>query len=208
MQMEFSKGGCRVKTFEVGSFQVNCSIVSFKGRHFVVDPGGDPSKILEELSSAGISSFDVLLTHAHFDHIGAIGELERVNPALKVYVTKEDLEVFVHPFNAYPPEYVPQGRPSCPADPAELSREGIEAIFTPGHTPGGVSYYFKDAGIVFTGDTLFRCSVGRTDLPGGDMRVLRRSLSLLTALPDDTAVIPGHGPETTIGSERKDNPYL
>jgi glyoxylase-like metal-dependent hydrolase (beta-lactamase superfamily II) len=148
----------------------------------------------------------VLLTHAHFDHIGAVPELQRIYPSLPVYIHPSDVQVISHPMNQMPPEYPPVAvfsniLPECPL-------KGCEVIETPGHTPGGVSYYFAEEKLLFAGDTLFAGSVGRTDLPGGDMATLMASLRKLTRLSDDTFVIPGHGAVTTIGEEKATNPFL
>ena len=111
-----------------------------------------------------------------------------------------------HPLNQNPPDYPPFPAPDGLHDCHELA--GVTVIDTPGHTPGGVCYHFPDAKLLLAGDTLFAGSVGRTDLPGGDMATLMDSLAKLTALPDDTLVVPGHGMLTTIGAERRGNPFL
>ncbi len=189
------------KTISVGTFEVNCSI--FNG--WIIDPGAEASRIAAALG--GATPKGILLTHAHFDHIGAIGDLQRMFPGLKVFVHPEDAKIITHPLNNFPPDYPPVAMPENVVwDGSGI--EGCEVIETPGHTPGGVCYYFPGEKIVFTGDTLFNFSVGRTDLPGGDMATLMTSLKKLVALPDDTAVIPGHGAFTTIGAEKRGNPFL
>lgn len=198
-----------MKTIEVGSFEVNCSVIAVGGKAWIVDPGAEAERIIALVESLGCEPGGVLLTHAHFDHICAIPMLERKWPALPVFVHRNDEMVITHAFNQFPPEY-----PSIPR-PKNLRTDSwpdfVEVIETPGHTPGGVCFLIGgDDGekILFSGDTLFCGSVGRTDFPGGSMAVLRKSLEKLTKLPDDVVVIPGHGPKTTIGREKAANPYL
>ena len=196
------------ETIEVGSFAVNCSVLSHAGRAFVVDPGADGEEIARAVQKFGEITPDILLTHGHFDHIGAIPFLQEKWPEAKVYVTAADSKMFGHPLNMYPPEYPGIDAPRNIADPKTLAAAGIVAIDTPGHTPGGVCYYFPEEGLLLSGDTLFRESVGRTDLPGGDMRALMKSLAEIVKLPGETLVVPGHGMETTIAHERENNIYI
>ena len=215
-------------TFEVGTFEVNCSILSENDKAIVVDPGSEATRIRAELKKQGLGLAAVLLTHAHFDHISAIPELQRVYPDLPVFISDADAKIISHPFNQFPPDYPPisdinfyrRVRPFCrsleedlQAFIAELGWTAtVEVIDTPGHTPGGVCYLFKtDDGkpaTLFSGDTLFCGSVGRTDFPGGDMATLQESLEKLKVLPKDTVVVPGHGIETTIARELASNPFL
>ena len=196
------------ETLEVGSFAVNCLVLSHAGRVFVVDPGADGEEIARAVQKFGQVTPDILLTHGHFDHIGAIPFLQEKWPEAKVHVTAADSKMFGHPLNMYPPEYPGIDAPRNITDPKTLEETGMVVIDTPGHTPGGVCYYFPDDGLLLSGDTLFRESVGRTDLPGGDMRTMLKSLALLMELPDETRVVPGHGMETTIGHERENNIYI
>ena len=207
-------------TFEVGTFEVNCSILSENGKAIVVDPGADATHIRAELKKQELDLAAVLLTHAHFDHICAIPELQRVYPDLPVFISDADAKIISHPFNQFPPDYplvagLKNIRPAKDLG-TFLTSMGwtttVEVIDTPGHTPGGVCYLFKTGDgkpdTLFSGDTLFCGSVGRTDFPGGDMATLQESLEKLKGLPKDTVVVPGHGIETTIARELASNPFL
>ena len=204
-------------TIQVGGFEVNCSILSENGKAWIVDPGQEGERIVGLLRTRSLSPAAILLTHAHFDHIGGIPALQAAFPGLPVYVGDADRAVITHPLNRLPPGY-PAIKSIMDLKSAGDLKAGqsldVEVIDTPGHTPGGVCYYFPPStkhqapGTLFSGDTLFAGSVGRTDLPGGDMATLMASLQKLTALPDGTVVIPGHGMFTTIGDEKRGNPFL
>ena len=196
-------------TIQVGGFEVNCSILSENGRAWIVDPGQEPERIIDLLAKKGLEPAAILLTHAHFDHISGIPGLLKKFPDLPVSVHEKDMPMFGHPLNQLPPEYPSFAKPHNLKTLDKLEGlEGLEIIETPGHTPGGVCYYFPKDKLLLSGDTLFAGSVGRTDLPGGDMATLMDSLRKLTALPDDTLVIPGHGMHTRIALEKSGNPFL
>lgn len=197
-------------TIQVGSYEVNASILSGEGKAWLVDPGQEGGRIVELLAKKGLEPAGILLTHAHFDHISGIPAIKAAFPALPVYVHPGDRPMFGHPYNQLPGEYDSIGVPGDLRDVAELkpALPEAEVIETPGHTPGGVCYYFAKDKLLLSGDTLFAGSIGRTDFPGGSMARMMESLKTLTSLPDDTLVIPGHGPHTTIGREKKTNPYL
>ena len=200
-------------TIQVGGFEVNCSILSENGKAWIVDPGQESDRIVDLLAKKGLEPAAILLTHGHFDHISGIPGLLKKFPDLPVYVHENDMQMFGHPLNQLPPEYPSFEKPkeliafhsTLNLKPSTLNLEVIE---TPGHTPGGVCYYFPKDKLLLSGDTLFAGSVGRTDLPGGDMATLMDSLQKLTALPDDTLVIPGHGMHTRIALEKSGNPFL
>lgn len=201
------------ETFPVGDYGANCTLLrGDSGKAWIVDPGDDADLILGELEKRRLSPALIVLTHCHFDHVSALDDLLAKYP-VPVYIHKDDAELVFCDFNRQFGYKVP----SRPADYRTelgdgdvLEAAGISAkiIATPGHTPGGWCLYFATAGLLIAGDTLFAGSVGRTDFPGGSFATLRKSIDKLLALPDDTKVICGHGPETTIGAERRSNPFL
>ena len=196
-------------TIQVGGFEVNCSILSENGKAWIVDPGQEADRIIDLLAKKGLEPAAILLTHGHFDHISGIPGLLKKFSDLPVYVHEKDMQMFGHPLNQLPPEYTSFAKPHNLVSLDKLEGlEGLEILETPGHTPGGVCYYFPKDKLLLSGDTLFAGSVGRTDLPGGDMATLMDSLQKLTALPDDTLVIPGHGMHTRIALEKSGNPFL
>lgn len=196
-------------TIQVGAYEVNCTVLSWDDAAWIVDPGSEADRIAELLEKSRLRPEAILLTHGHFDHIGAVPGLQAKWPGLEVYVNPADEMVLTHRLNCFPPEYPPIEKPANLRDARTLAgRHDVEPIFTPGHTPGGMCFYFPGEKLLLSGDTLFAGSVGRTDLPGGDMATLMDSVRALKALPDDTVVVPGHGMFTTIGREKASNPFL
>ena len=205
-------------TFLVGTFEVNCSIVFEGAKALVIDPGAEATLVDAKLAKLGLEPAAILLTHAHFDHISAVTDLQRRYPSLPVFISEEDAKIISHPFNQFPPDYPPVGKFENVRDTKTLGdflasigwQTSVDVIETPGHTPGGVCYLFADGkdGTLFSGDTLFCGSVGRTDFPGGSMTVLKESLEKLKVLAPETVVVPGHGCETTIARELASNPFL
>lgn len=202
-----------VTYFSVGNLGTNCYIVSDDGGHAaIIDPGGDAQRILGSVKDKNLTVDLVLLTHAHFDHIMAAEEI-RVATGAQLCVGAGDAPMLADAqFNLSAMVY-PERAVELTAD--RLLVEGDTVCFgnatltvmeTPGHTRGGVCYLGED--VLFSGDTLFAGSIGRTDLPGGDMTVLRRSLARLASLDGDLTVYPGHGEETTLSFEKAANPYL
>jgi glyoxylase-like metal-dependent hydrolase (beta-lactamase superfamily II) len=201
------------EVFPVGPFEANCSILwDDPAQAWVVDPGADSEQILGFLKTKGLKAGVIVLTHGHFDHVSAVNEIAAKDP-VPVYLHAEDAAWAFTAANAMPP-YRPTARPATLAtdkrEGGTLACGGLTArlIHAPGHTPGGWCLYFEEEKLLVAGDTLFAGSVGRTDLPGGSWEALQASLWRLKALPDDTRVICGHGPMTTLGAEKRSNPYL
>lgn len=202
------------ETFPVGPLQCNCVIVGdrLSGKALVIDPGGDAKKILDILLREKLQLTQIIHTHAHLDHILASGELKELTGAA-LYLHKGDKYLWdavaqqCQMFGV-PPVVLPDPDHYL-CDDAALDCAGGVCLHTPGHTPGSVSFWFEDSKLLVAGDTLFRRSVGRTDLPGGDFDQLQRSISeCLYKLDDDATVITGHGPQTTVGEEKLENPFV
>ena len=202
-----------VRCFTVGPLQENCWIVRREDgdRAVVIDHGDEASRLIAATDEVTVDA--ILLTHTHFDHVGAVAALARHTQA-PVYCPELEVRVLQNinsyvfpgfgPFEPYDPEETVSG-----GERLSLAGLDIDVIFTPGHSPGHVSYSIADEQILLDGDVLFRGSVGRTDLPGGDHRTLLDSIAaLLNTLPDETRVLPGHMGETTLGRERSSNPFL
>ena len=202
--------------FTVGPVQENCFLFHRDGsdRALIVDPGEEAPKLLAAIEGLGLTLDGILLTHTHFDHVGAVAPVAKATGA-EVWVPEiekrvlADINSFVPfagfgPFEDWEAEHTVAG-----GDRLELAGFEIDVMFTPGHSPGHVAYSIPDEGVVFSGDVLFKGSVGRTDLPGGDWPTLAESLrTLAEALPAETTVYPGHMSVTTIGAERAGNPFL
>ncbi len=204
----------RIQSIPVGEFQVNCYLLSNdEGDALIIDPGADAETIQDVLAEHGLRVRAYLITHGHMDHISALADLHDHAPA-PVAMHPDDLAWAFSPDNHMRPFYEPPSRPKeivrMLNDGQEWTDAGMKyrIIATPGHSPGSVCYYFPEEAILFSGDTLFAGSVGRTDLRGGNERRLKESLARLTNLPDATRVYPGHGPATTIGREKRSNPFL
>ncbi|MEI7437503.1 MAG: MBL fold metallo-hydrolase [bacterium] len=202
-----------VHTLLVGAYEVNCYIVADEqARALVIDPGADEAEIAAALREHGLTVAGYLLTHGHMDHLCALGDLHQRFPA-PVGLAALDARWAFTPVNQMPPYPQPIRPAGEILDVAAMplwtgGGPACKIIPTPGHTPGGVCYYFEKDGVLFSGDTLFAGSVGRTDLPGSSERQLGVSLRTLMQLPPATRVFPGHGPATTIAQELRTNPHL
>lgn len=207
-------GNTIVRVIFVGPLQSNCYIFGEvdSGSGIVIDPGGDPELILSEIEQTGLGICAIVNTHAHFDHAGG-NRLVRQETGAPILVHREDgpslanLAAQAMFFSLKSENSPPPDRLLEDGDIIKMGNIPLKVLHTPGHTPGGIS--ISGPGVVFSGDVLFAGSVGRTDLPGGSFEKMMSSIrDKLLVLPDDTRVLPGHGPETTIGRERLSNPFL
>lgn len=201
----------KIKKLVLGMLQENCYIVWEEDDHraLIIDPGDEPGTIVAALEEDGLHAKGILLTHGHVDHIRAVpGLVKRLS--IPVWLHPAERALYVSPDNALLP-WMPAVQELPEPSEVRNTIPGLcfDVIETPGHTPGGVSFHFIRAGAVFTGDTLFEGSIGRSDLPGGSSETLLRSIhEKLLALPRATLVYPGHGEPTTIGQEAAQNPFL
>ena len=201
-----------ILSLTVGPIDENCYLVHLPSSHrlYVIDPGADAPRIVAAARRfTEVASVRILLTHAHVDHISAAGEVARELKIDKAMLDPADLPLYRSPVNAIPPILPPaRGLPET----TDFVTEGeFEVLRVPGHTPGGCAFLFKggESKVLYSGDTLFAGSIGRTDLPGGDYETLIDSIrSELAGLPRETRVFPGHGGSTSIGEELDCNPYL
>lgn len=206
-----------VRGVVVGLFQENCWIIGSRkrGEACVVDPGDEPEEILALARDMGVRIVRIVASHAHLDHIMAATAVQEASGAPFLIHAADEQIAAALPLQAQrllgrdvPPPPLPDA-PLTHEDDLEVAGITLRVLHTPGHTPGSTSLYVAEAGLLFSGDTLFRGSIGRTDLPGGDSEQIMRSISeTLLALPDETRVLPGHMQETTIGAERATNPFI
>ena len=200
----------------VGPLACNCSILADEQarRATVVDPGEDVDKILEVLARHKLTIEQIVITHAHIDHVGGAVRLKRLSNA-PIFMNQLDLPLLKMMDMQAAWLGVPTPEVSAPDVDArdglalKIAEEGADILHTPGHTEGSICIHLPNSRLLLAGDTLFAGSIGRTDLPGGDMRKILRSLrERLLVLPDSTRVVPGHGVSTNIGVERETNPFL
>ena len=205
-----------LETFPVGMLQCNCTLLGDEttGEAMVVDPGDNVPEILARLKAHGLTLKQIVVTHAHIDHVGGALRLKQATGA-PILLNQNDLpllkmmDVQAAWLGTSAPEVAPPDESAEHGMKVGIAGHQAEVIHTPGHTPGSICLYFAPDHLLLAGDTLFAGSIGRTDLPGGDEREILRSIhDKLLVLPDDLRVIPGHGPETTLGAERETNPFL
>ena len=201
----------QIKALPLGAYQTNCYIVFEEQSKTcaVIDPGFEPAVILDTVRALGLRVEAILLTHGHFDHVGAVESIVKAT-GCKLWMAQSDYTQFQNPQNDF---YYPIHDCSFTEvwfcqDQDEISAGGLtfSVLATPGHTYGSVCYLCENA--LFSGDTLFAGSCGRTDLPGGDWAAIKQSLERLSELEEDFTVFPGHGPATTLAEEKKHNPYM
>ena len=209
------KGQVRIKQMVVGPIGTNCYIVNREGSReaVVVDPGASGDRIADGMKKEGLIPVAVLLTHGHFDHYEGVPELTAALGG-KVYILDKEMELIKDPSLNGSQGMMGRGtaiEPECTLKDGEvLSAAGMDfkVMHTPGHTSGGCCYYLEDEKILFAGDTIFMESIGRTDLPTGNMsQILESVRDRILKLPDDVRILPGHGPITDVAYERQNNPY-
>ncbi len=205
-----------VEMVTVGPFQENCYVIGDEssGTGALIDPGDEAARIALTVERIGLSINQIIVTHSHIDHVGAIAPL--TDEFLCPVLMHEEAEAILR---TVPQQAMMMGikfgkvpkvdRHVTDDEVLEVGNLRLRSLYTPGHAPGHLAFYAKEQETVFSGDALFAGSVGRTDLPGGSMDILMRSISeRLLTLPDATRVLSGHGPETNIGRERMTNPFL
>lgn len=203
-------------TLVVGALQTNCYLVGCERTHeaMIIDPGGDAERILASVRDLGVRVSHIVLTHFHFDHVLAVDPVRSETGAV-LAIHESDAGYLAGPpvlfrfFTPRVPGDLVAGRLLHDGDLLSVGGIRAQVLHTPGHSPGGISLYVASEGVVFCGDTLFRDGLGRTDFPKCSRQTLMRSVrERLFALPDETVVYPGHGPDTTIGRERRYNPWV
>jgi hydroxyacylglutathione hydrolase len=205
-----------VEMITVGPFQENCYVIGDEesGTGAVIDPGDEAARIALTVERMGLAISQIIVTHAHIDHVGAIAPLKdeflcpvlmHVEAEAMLRTVRQQAMMMGMRFGKVPKV----DRHIVDDEVLEVGSLRLRSLYTPGHAPGHLAFYAEEQGVVFSGDALFAGSVGRTDLPGGSMEVLMRSIAeRLLTLPDETRVLSGHGPETTIARERMTNPFL
>ena len=194
----------KLTSLTVGSIGTNCYIVYKEDTNaaVVIDPSDEAELVEARIAALGLEPRAILLTHGHFDHGGDLGRL----------LARWPVPVYCHPADRALPSWLTHGvrfdRELAEGQSLDFQGVAFTVLHTPGHTPGSVCFLWREGGVLFTGDTLFRGSCGRTDLPGGSWRQMAASLRRLAALPGDWTVCPGHGDPSSLAAEREENPYV
>ena len=205
----------KIKTLSLGPLGTNCYILSKNNRCLIVDPGGDAAVIKQYITTNDLTPDAILLTHAHFDHIGAVDTIRKMYQ-IDVYLHEDEQDWLENSSLNRSALFLGEEGGYTTTAPDQLLQPGtlqigefsIQVVHTPGHSPGSVTFIFSDDACVVSGDVLFQRGIGRTDLPGGSMEQLAESIvTQLYVLDDEYAVYPGHGPQTTIGEEKEMNPF-
>jgi glyoxylase-like metal-dependent hydrolase (beta-lactamase superfamily II) len=205
-----------LETFAVGPLACNCTLLGDRetGEAIVIDPGDEVGRIHRRLTELGLKLKQILITHAHIDHVGGALKLKRITGA-PILLNENDLPLLAMMgtqaawVGMETPEIASPDAPLVDGQHVGLEHYPAQVLHTPGHTQGSICLHFAPLKLLVAGDTLFAGSIGRTDLPGGNYEQIIDSIqSRLLALPDETRVIPGHGLNTTIGEERRSNPFL
>ncbi len=201
-----------IRTFPLGPLQTNGYLLSRGGEAVFIDPGGDTGQVIDLIRAEGLRLTHILVTHFHIDHILGVGQLSEATGATVLANPGDayllETEIGMGPFMGLPAVPPFEFEPMPPGD-YDFLGLACQALATPGHTAGSLSFYFPDTGAVFAGDLLFKRSIGRTDFPGGSMDTLLASVrEKMFTLPGETVVYAGHGPETTVADELNHNPFF
>lgn len=205
----------KIKPLSLGPLGTNCYILSKNNRCLIVDPGGDATIIEQYIVANNLTPEAILLTHAHFDHIGAVDDIRNMYQ-IDVYLHEDEQDWLENPNLNRSALFLGEEGGYTTTAPDRLLQPGtlhigefsMQVVHTPGHSPGSVTFIFPDDACIVSGDVLFQRGIGRTDLPGGSMEQLAESIvTQLYILDDEYAVFPGHGPQTTIGEEKELNPF-
>lgn len=207
-----------ISTLIIGDFETNCYCLCAGENSYdcmIIDTGLDETELLDFLEEKKLNPVALVLTHGHIDHIAGVNALRKTFPNIKVYIHKLDAELLIDPMSNLSlmtgSKFITEPADFTVEEGYIIEQAGIklQVLHTPGHTPGGISLYSQEDGVVFSGDALFADSVGRTDFPGGSLAKLTQSIKeKLLTLPEKTKVLPGHGPLTTIVREKNYNQYL
>ena len=203
-----------IHTIQVGITQTNCYVVGCEETRagIVIDPGDNPQRILKTIADSGLTIRYVLNTHCHFDHMGANAEIVAATGApLALHPAELPLLQARGGADLFGVQVSTSPMPDVELEPDQMLQVGtlhVQVLHTPGHSPGSLTFYLAEENVAFDGDVLFHMGIGRTDLPGGSFDTLMHSIrAVLFTLPDETAIYPGHGPSTTVGQEKRANPW-